>query len=195
MQVKGRPIVPISVCLNDLSVGDLGVFDKNVRIGYPLAIRPAHEPFNREAMIGFVRCRGRRWKDNAQTECDECDRESLPLPQTEARSCRSRSGFKQQNASPRQASPVLRRMYLAQAPLVVNDGTGPEMSSFRRQASRVTWENGDPQVGYRCPRVRASASTRAASIRRSDSFLETQASQDFPLAVSSPVKAMDKMSW
>lgn len=43
---------------------------------------------------------------------------------------------------------------------------------------------------YRWPRALASASTRSTSRRRSESFLATHASQDFPVAVSSPVKAI-----
>jgi hypothetical protein len=66
-------------------------------------------------MIGFMGGRTRRGKNGAQTQSKEDNRESLPSlrspPQNEVR--RSRNGFKQQNASPRQASPVLRRMFLA----------------------------------------------------------------------------------
>src|SRR5262245_17117588 len=110
MEVKLRLIKSISIRLDDLPVGDLGVLHKDVGIGDPLAVRPAHEPFNREPMIGFMAGRTRRWKSGAQPQRKEDDRKSLPwlpsLPQNEAR--RSRNGFKQQNASPRQASPVLR---------------------------------------------------------------------------------------
>src|SRR5918994_2161514 len=47
---------------------------------------------------------------------------------------------------------------------------------------------------YKSPWLRASASTRAASARRSDCFFETQVSQDFPLAVSTPVNPIDRIS-
>src|SRR5207247_5318332 len=47
---------------------------------------------------------------------------------------------------------------------------------------------------YKWPRAWASTAMRAASALRSDSFFFTQASQDFPDAVSSPVKAIAAMS-
>jgi len=43
---------------------------------------------------------------------------------------------------------------------------------------------------YRIPRFLASAAIRSTSARRSESFLAIQVSQDFPVAVSSPVKAI-----
>src|SRR3989442_11434076 len=49
-------------------------------------------------------------------------------------------------------------------------------------------------VDYKWPRAWASAAMRVASALRSDSFFLTQTSQDFPDAVSSPVKAIDTMS-
>ena len=115
MEVKGRLVISISIRLDDLPVGDLGVLNKDVRIRHPLAIGPTHKPFYREPMIGFMGGRTRRRENGTQTQRKEDDPEPLPswppLPQNEAR-C-SRNGFKQQNASPRQASPVLRRMFLA----------------------------------------------------------------------------------
>src|SRR3989449_3325759 len=49
-------------------------------------------------------------------------------------------------------------------------------------------------VDYKWPRAWASAAMRTASALRSDSFFFTQTSQDFPDAVSSPVKAIATMS-
>ena len=43
---------------------------------------------------------------------------------------------------------------------------------------------------YTIPLAFASAATRSTSARRSESFLAIQVSQDFPVAVSSPVKAI-----
>lgn len=43
---------------------------------------------------------------------------------------------------------------------------------------------------YKWPRALASASTRSTSRCRSESFFATQVSHDFPVAVSSPVKAI-----
>src|SRR5690349_9011058 len=112
MQMKCRSVIAISIRLDDLPIGDLGVFHEDVSIGDPLAIRPAHEPFDGEPMIGFVRGQTYRWKGATQTQREDDDREFLPSlpspPQNGTRPCRSRKGFKQQNASPRQASPVLR---------------------------------------------------------------------------------------
>src|SRR5713226_1258856 len=48
-------------------------------------------------------------------------------------------------------------------------------------------------VDYKWPRAWASAAMRAASALRSDSFFLTQTSQDFPDAVSSPVKTIATM--
>lgn len=70
--------------------------------------------------------------------------------------------------------------------------TRPERASFdefgmekrRRNDAVSRWRT------YRIPRAFASAATRSTSARRSDSFLVIQVSQDFPVAVSSPVKAI-----
>src|SRR5262245_23892645 len=96
MQVKGRFVVAVSVRLDDLSIGDLGVLDKDVGIHNPLAVRPADEPFDGEPMIGFVRCRAHRGKGDAQAQQDKRERESWPswlcLSPTGARARRSRHG-------------------------------------------------------------------------------------------------------
>jgi hypothetical protein len=55
VQVKGGLVVPDSIRLDDLPIRNLGVFDKDVDIGHPFAVSPAHEPFHGEPMIGFVR--------------------------------------------------------------------------------------------------------------------------------------------
>ena len=78
MQVKGGPVIPISVRLDDLPIGNLRVFDEDVRIGDALAVRPAHKAFDREPMIGFMRGQACRWNHDARTQYDECDRDSLP---------------------------------------------------------------------------------------------------------------------
>src|SRR5881397_655673 len=52
----------------------------------------------------------------------------------------------------------------------------------------------EKKADYKWPRAWASLAMRAASALRSDSFFLTQASQDFPEAVSSPVKAIATMS-
>ena len=57
---------------------------------------------------------------------------------------------------------------------------------IKKQRRRAEGEKGP----YKIPRAFASASTRAISARRSESFLAIQLSQDFPVAVSSPVKAI-----
>ena len=86
MQMKRRLVVPVSVGLDDLPVGDFGIFNKDVGIGDCLAIRPAHKSFDGEPMIGFMRGRACRWKGHAQAQGGEDNRESLPsllsLPQT-----------------------------------------------------------------------------------------------------------------
>src|SRR5579872_3651851 len=65
----------------------------------------------------------------------------------------------------------------------------PLWEKNQREENRREW------MGcYRCPRARASASARCASAFRSDSFLATQASQEFPDAVSSPVNAIEATS-
>jgi len=98
VQMERRLVVPLSVGLHDLAIGDLGVFDKDVGIGDPLSISAADEPFDGEAMIGFVRRRADGWKGCGQTHNDRCDPEPSPswpcFPQTGTRSCRSRYGFK-----------------------------------------------------------------------------------------------------
>ena len=116
MEVKRRLVISISIRLDDLPVGDLGVFHENVGIGDPLGIRPAHEPFDGEPMIGFMRGQACRWKRNAQAQRGEYGRKLpsvLSLPQTGARSCRSRKGFKQLNASPRAGFPSFEGEVLA----------------------------------------------------------------------------------
>lgn len=55
VQMERRLVVPVCIGLYDLAIGDLGIFDKDVSIRYPLSIRAADEPFDGEAMIGFVR--------------------------------------------------------------------------------------------------------------------------------------------
>ena len=56
VQMKRRFVVPISIGLDDLAIGDLGVFDQDVGIGKSLPVRSAHESFDGEAMICLVRC-------------------------------------------------------------------------------------------------------------------------------------------
>jgi hypothetical protein len=77
MQVKRRPVVTISIGLDDLPIGNLSIFDKDIGIRDSLAICPAHESFDSEAMICFMRCRAGRRKHDAQAEGDECERDSL----------------------------------------------------------------------------------------------------------------------
>ena len=73
VQMERRLIVPVSVGLHHLAVGDLGIFDKDVGIGHSLSIRAADESFDGEPMIGFVRRRADGWKGGDQTHNDRCD--------------------------------------------------------------------------------------------------------------------------
>jgi hypothetical protein len=57
VQMECRFVVPIPIGLDDLAIGDLGVFDKDIGISNALPVRPAHEPFDGEAMIRFMRGR------------------------------------------------------------------------------------------------------------------------------------------
>src|SRR5215467_11003347 len=83
--------------------------------------------------------------------------------------------------------PSLKADVSSTAPPGCQRRTGSEKESSRSEVRTANVRG----THYRSPRLRAAASTCAASARRSDSFLDTQASQDFPFAVSSPVKAIE----
>src|SRR5262245_2814105 len=99
--------------------------------------------------------------------------------------------------------PSLKADVSSTAPPGCQRGNGSKKGSFRLRSKgldakkkQVTSEVRNTEgegTRYRSPRLRAAASTSAASARRSDTFLETQASQDFPFAVSSPLKAIEAM--
>lgn len=55
MKMKRRFIVSVSIGLDDLPVGDPGILDQDVYIRAPLPICPAHKPFDRKPMVGFMR--------------------------------------------------------------------------------------------------------------------------------------------
>lgn len=54
MQVKGNLVVPVTIGLDCLPVGDPGVLHQDVNPGSPLPIGATYEPFNGEAVIGCV---------------------------------------------------------------------------------------------------------------------------------------------
>ncbi len=55
VQVKCNFIVPIAIGLNRLSDSDPGILDQHLNLRTRLAILIAHEPFDRETMVGFMR--------------------------------------------------------------------------------------------------------------------------------------------
>lgn len=62
MEMKRRFIVPLSIRLDDLPVGDSRILDEHVDIRGPRSIGPADEPFDRKPMVRFVRRRNDRRK-------------------------------------------------------------------------------------------------------------------------------------
>lgn len=70
VQMERRLVVPISIGLDHLAIGDLGIFDKDVGVRDPLPVRSTHEPFDGESMIRFMRCRdsGRKCRHQANTD-------------------------------------------------------------------------------------------------------------------------------
>lgn len=68
MKMKRRFIVPISIGLHDLTVGDLGVFHQDVDVRAALSVRITDEAFDRESMVSFVRRRDNR-RESAQPYC------------------------------------------------------------------------------------------------------------------------------
>src|SRR5919112_1510337 len=68
VQVKGGLVEPSSIRLDDLPIGNLGVFHEDVDIGHALTVSAAHEPFDGEPMIGFMRGRACRWSADTQTQ-------------------------------------------------------------------------------------------------------------------------------
>src|SRR5690348_10573741 len=85
----------------------------------------------------------------------------------------------------------------------VNNCTGSANIRFLTDISFVStelpWRHDMPRVTesrptHKCPRALASAEACSVSARRCASFFVTHASQDFPEAVSFPVKLMALMS-
>ena len=62
MEMKRRLVVPISIGLHDLAVGDSRILHEHVYICTALPIRPAHKAFDRKSVISFMRCRNDRWE-------------------------------------------------------------------------------------------------------------------------------------
>ncbi len=55
VQMERRLVVALSIGLDHLPVGDLGVLDKDIGIRNPVPVRPAHEPFDSKPMVRFMR--------------------------------------------------------------------------------------------------------------------------------------------
>jgi hypothetical protein len=70
MEMKRRLVMSTSICLDDLPIRNLGIFDKNIGVGDSLAIRPTNIPFNGEAMVGLMggRDHGRNYGTLCYTE-------------------------------------------------------------------------------------------------------------------------------
>lgn len=55
MEVKRRFIVPVSIRLDDLPVGDSRILDEHVDIRRPSSLGPTDEPFDCKPMVRFMR--------------------------------------------------------------------------------------------------------------------------------------------
>jgi hypothetical protein len=78
VQMKRRFVVPVSIGLDHLAIGDLGIFDKDVDVRNGPPVRSTHEPFDGEAMICFMRGRDSRGKYYGQAKTDERNSQSSP---------------------------------------------------------------------------------------------------------------------
>jgi len=60
MKMKRRLVVPVSISLDDLPIGNFCVFDEHVYIRAACPICPADNPFDCKPVVGFMRRRHNR---------------------------------------------------------------------------------------------------------------------------------------
>src|SRR5512146_1262400 len=93
MEMKRSLIVPIPVCLDDLPVSNLRIFDKNLGICDSLPIRSTDIAFNREPMVSLVGGHDHGWEQGTlhciAYESDQPDPTPSITFQTELHSYRS----------------------------------------------------------------------------------------------------------
>lgn len=72
VQVKGSLVIPVSIGLYDLTVGNLGILHHDIGVSTSLSIRTTDKTFDSEPMVGLVRRHGyeRRKHESRRKHCN-----------------------------------------------------------------------------------------------------------------------------